>query len=302
MTNTLVMFEIPGLWLTALSQLVIATVHGLLGAWLAVRMVFRPLKPVYIFGWKLPFTPGMIPAERESFLERFAGVIADRVLTVETITDEIVNLGIQSEIQAVSAHHYNEQTTSEDFLTSLAQRFVGVLEDERNAEPISRRVNENLSAIVVAQVGEKYGFIGKIIANRLIETGLIKKILTLSLKDIARQLSLNPVSRDAMVNAITAVGQQVFSGTATGTGEYKPLPSTGPDQEMTVVDDFVKSLSRRLDIERIMREQLDGFSNEMIEDLVYRAAGRELNMIIRFGAFVGFGIGIIQAGLVLLGN
>ena len=300
MTNTLVLFEIPALWITALSQLVIATVHGLLGAWLAVRMVFRPLRPVYIFGWKLPFTPGMIPAERESFLERFAGVIADRVLTVETITDEIVNLGIQSEIQAVSAHHYNEQTTSEDFLTSLAQRFVGVLEDERNAEPISRRVNESLSAIVVAQVGEKYGFVGKIIANRLIETGLIKKILTLSLKDIARQLSQNPVSRDAMVNAITAVGQQVFSGT--GTGEFKSLPAAAPDQEMTVVDDFVKSLSRRLDIERIMREQLDGFSNEMIEDLVYRAAGRELNMIIRFGAFVGFGIGLIQAGLVLLGS
>jgi uncharacterized membrane protein YheB (UPF0754 family) len=300
MTNTLVLFEIPALWIAALSQLVIATVHGLLGAWLAVRMVFRPLRPIYILGWKLPFTPGMIPAERESFLERFAGVIADRVLTVETITDEIVNLGIQSEIHTVSAQHYTEQTTSEDFLTSLAQRFVGVLEDERNAEPISRRVNESLSAIVVAEVGEKYGFIGKIIANRLIETGLIKKILTLSLKDIARQLSRNPVSREGMVNAITAVGQQVFSGT--GTGEFKPLPTVAPDQEMTVVDDFVKSLSRRLDIERIMREQLNGFSNEMIEDLVYRAAGRELNMIIRFGAFVGFGIGIIQAGLVLLGS
>lgn len=300
MTNTLVLFEIPALWITALSQLVIATVHGLLGAWLAVRMVFRPLRPIYILGWKLPFTPGMIPAERESFLERFAGVIADRVLTVETITDEIVNLGIQSEIHAVSAQHYTEQTTSEDFLTSLAQRFVGVLEDERNAEPISRRVNESLSAIVVAEVGEKYGFIGKIIANRLIETGLVKKILTLSLKDIARQLSRNPVSREGMVNAITAVGQQVFSGT--GTGEFKPLPTVAPDQEMTVVDDFVKSLSRRLDIERIMREQLNGFSNEMIEDLVYRAAGRELNMIIRFGAVVGFGIGIIQAGLVLLGS
>ncbi len=298
MTNALVLFEIPAIWITALSQLVIATFHGLLGAWLAVRMVFRPLRPVYILGWKLPFTPGMIPSERESFLERFASVIADRVLTVETITDEIVNLGIQSEIHAVSALHYAEQTASEDFLTSLAQRFVGVLGDERNAEPISRRVNQGLSAIVVNEVGEKYGFVGKIIANRLIETGLIRKILTLSLKDIARQLSLNPVAHDAMVEAITAVGQQMFT---TSTGEFK-LPTAGPDQEMTVVDDFVKSLSRRLDIERILREQLDGLSNEMIEDMVYRAAGRELNMIIRFGAFVGFGIGLVQAGLVLLGR
>jgi uncharacterized membrane protein YheB (UPF0754 family) len=277
----------------AILQLIIATAHGFLGAWLAVKMVFRPLKPVFIFGWRVPFTPGMIPAERASFFERFASVIADRVLTVETMADEIVNLGIKSEMDAVSAKHYAEHTASDDFLANLAKRLTGILEDERNAETIGRRAGEKLSAAVMAEVGEKYGFVGKMITHRLIETGIVKKILTLALEDIANQLSRNPLSRKAMIETITVVGHQMFAAA-------EVRESTATEPSVTAVDEFVRSLSRRLNIERILREQLERFTDEMIEDLIYRIAGRELRMIIRFGAVVGFGVGVVQAGLTLL--
>jgi uncharacterized membrane protein YheB (UPF0754 family) len=62
----------------------------------------------------------------------------------------------------------------------------------------------------------------------------------------------------------------------------------------------VQSLGRRLNIETLLRTQLERLTDQMIEELIYRAAGRELRMIVRFGALVGLGVGILQAGLFLL--
>ncbi len=283
---------LTSVWGTALLHLLIATGHGFLGAWLAVRMVFRPRRAWRLFGWRIPFTPGMIPAEREAFLKRFANVIAERVLTVETIADEIMALGIEGEVGAASLRHYAEQTSSEEFLRHLAQRIVELLADERNAAGIGRRLTEGFANVVIEEVGHTYGLVGRLIAHRLVELGMLKRILTLALEDIAVLLSQNEPARTAMVETITTVGSHLFASEAVN---LHVTPS-----DVTPITEFVQSLGRRLDIETLLRTQLERLTDQMIEELIYRAAGRELRMIVRFGALVGLGVGILQAGLFLL--
>ncbi len=283
---------LTSVWATALLHLLIATGHGFVGAWLAVRMVFRPRRAWKLFGWRVPFTPGMIPAERAAFLKRFANVIAERVLTVETIADEIVALGIEGEVGAASLRHYAEQTDSEDFLRHLAQRIVELLADERNAVGIGRRLTEGFANVVIEEVGATYGLVGRLIARRLVELGMLKRMVTLALEDIASLLSRNEPARAAMVEAITTVGGHLFEGDA--------APPRRHASDVTPVTEFVQSLGRRLDIEALLRAQLERLTDQMIEELIYRAAGRELRMIVRFGALVGLFVGIVQAGLFLL--
>lgn len=283
---------LTSVWGTALLHLLIATGHGFLGAWLAVRMVFRPRRAWKLFGRRIPFTPGMIPAEREAFIKRFAGVIAERVLTVETIADEIMALGIEGEVGAASIRHYTEQTSSEDFLHHLARRIVELLADERNAAGIGRRLTDGFANVVIEEVGATYGLVGRLIARRLIELGMLKRILTLALEDIAALLSRNEPARAAMVETITTVGGHLFDAETTAP---RLLAS-----DVTPVTEFVQSLGRRLDIENLLRTQLERLTDQMIEDLIYRAAGRELRMIVRFGALVGLVVGLAQAGLFLL--
>jgi uncharacterized membrane protein YheB (UPF0754 family) len=283
---------LTSVWGTALLHLLIATGHGFLGAWLAVRMVFRPRRAWRLFGWRIPFTPGMIPAEREAFLKRFANVMAERVLTVETIADEIMALGIEGEVGAASLRHYAEQTSSEEFLRHLAQRIVALLADERNAAGIGRRLTEGFANVVIEEVGHTYGLVGRLIAHRLVELGMLKRILTLALEDIAVLLSQNEPARTAMVETITTVGSHLFASEAVNLHVMA--------SDVTPITEFVQSLGRRLDIETLLRTQLERLTDQMIEELIYRAAGRELRMIVRFGALVGLGVGILQAGLFLL--
>ncbi|NEP04694.1 MULTISPECIES: DUF445 domain-containing protein [Okeania] len=48
---------------------------------IAIKMLFRPYRPYYAFGQKLPFTPGLIPANQERLAKRVADTIMGSLLT-----------------------------------------------------------------------------------------------------------------------------------------------------------------------------------------------------------------------------
>ena len=55
----------------------------------AIRMLFRPLRPWHLCGWRLPFTPGIIPAKRHALALRIGEMVGARLLTAESISRAI---------------------------------------------------------------------------------------------------------------------------------------------------------------------------------------------------------------------
>lgn len=52
---------------------------------IAIKMLFRPYKPIYIGGRKLPFTPGLIPSNQEKLAQRISDTIMGSLLTPEEL-------------------------------------------------------------------------------------------------------------------------------------------------------------------------------------------------------------------------
>jgi uncharacterized membrane protein YheB (UPF0754 family) len=52
---------------------------------LAIKMLFRPYRPIYIGGQALPFTPGLIPRNQERLAKRIADTIMSSLLTPEAL-------------------------------------------------------------------------------------------------------------------------------------------------------------------------------------------------------------------------
>jgi uncharacterized membrane protein YheB (UPF0754 family) len=66
-------------------------VGGIIGYFtndIAIQMLFRPYRPIYVGTRKLPFTPGLIPANQERLAKRIADTIMGSLLT----PDELHNL------------------------------------------------------------------------------------------------------------------------------------------------------------------------------------------------------------------
>ncbi|MBS2968212.1 DUF445 domain-containing protein [Metabacillus sp. KIGAM252] len=58
---------------------------------LAIQMLFRPYNPVYVFGKRLPFTPGLIPKRRDQMAEQMGKMVIEHLLTAESLKKKIID-------------------------------------------------------------------------------------------------------------------------------------------------------------------------------------------------------------------
>lgn len=59
--------------------------------WLAIKMLFRPYKPITVFGHTMPFTPGLIPKEKEKISKRLGETVATHLLTADRLAEELAS-------------------------------------------------------------------------------------------------------------------------------------------------------------------------------------------------------------------
>jgi hypothetical protein len=74
--RTILLFLVPALAGAAI---------GFITNVIAIRMLFRPLKEVRLFGIRLPFTPGLLPRQRHKLADNIGAMVERELLTPEII-------------------------------------------------------------------------------------------------------------------------------------------------------------------------------------------------------------------------
>ena len=206
------------LWVQLTSLIVLATVHGYAGAWIAIRMLFRPRHPVKILGITV-FPQGMIPRHRERLANAIGKAVGDELVSQETILEELFEKQfLRQKIQSV-VDSYTENILSENYpsiiealpanvrepvldaisslQTRVAEHIENVLQSEETAETIQgfveRRVDEVLSQRVSQVIDEEnfnkiLGFLETRIRSTIKEPAFERKIrdfLNQSIDDLA---------------------------------------------------------------------------------------------------------------------
>jgi len=157
-----------------------ATAHGYAGAWLAVRMLFRPRKPFKVLGITL-FPQGMIPRHRDRLAAAIGKAVGEELVSQETIMEELLGKDflrrkirgvIDSYTQEIVSQNYpslietlpsNLRAPVLDAITSLqlkvAEHIENVLKSEESLSTISsfveRRVDEVLSRRVSSVIDDE---------------------------------------------------------------------------------------------------------------------------------------------------
>lgn len=100
------------IWFQMSSLVILATIHGYLGAWLAVRMLFRPRQPVKFLGLTV-FPQGMIPKHREKLADAIGKAVGDELVSQETVLEELFGKKfLQTKIQNVVDSYTEELLTT----------------------------------------------------------------------------------------------------------------------------------------------------------------------------------------------
>lgn len=194
------------IWVQIALLVVFATAHGYAGAWLAVRMLFRPRQPFKVLGITL-FPQGMIPRHRDRLANAIGKAVGEELVSQETIMEELMGKeflrkkirGVidsytedflaQSYPSLIEALPANIRTPVLDAITSLQFKIGAhieqVLKSEESLETIrgfvERRVDEVLSKRVSEVVDDEsfeklIGFLESRIRSAINSPELEKKI------------------------------------------------------------------------------------------------------------------------------
>lgn len=67
-----------------------------------------------------------------------------------------------------------------------------------------------------------------------------------------------------------------------------------------LVEKFMGSVEQRIDLKTMVREKIEDFELSKLESIVYTIASRELKAIELLGGVLGFVVGLVQVGIILI--
>lgn len=162
-------------WIEVLLLVTFATVHGYFGAWLAVRMLFRPRRPVKIFGLTV-FPQGMVPRHRDRLANAIGKAVGEELVSQETIVDQLFGKEfLRKKIQGM-VDSYTEDIISQNYPSliealpanvrepvldaistlqlKIAEHIDEVLSSEETVDSIAEFVNRRVDEVMAQRIGD----------------------------------------------------------------------------------------------------------------------------------------------------
>ncbi|MDF2596516.1 MAG: hypothetical protein K0R69_2857 [Clostridia bacterium] len=274
---------------------------------IAIKMLFRPLKPIYLGGMRLPFTPGIIPKEKGRMARSIGRVVGKDLINDEVLTkvllQENIYRHIDERIENILQDYEQSQITIRDFCRQTAE--------EEHLE----RLKEQVSEAIVEKVYTKIVTIdlGKIamenLANKIDKSvfGAFALFINDSLiENIAAKLA-------PMINEmVEKEGRALIADLVEKEGEElldKPLYEIIEKMKDNI--DIIKGLIRKsytyfvqnhlsralevIDLSKVVEERINALDTLELEKVLLEIMSKELNAIIWLGALLGAILGCFMS-------
>lgn len=138
------------IWVQIGLLILFATAHGYAGAWLAVRMLFRPRSPVKLFGLTI-FPQGMIPRHRERLATAIGRAVGEELVSHDTIHEQLIGKDfLRNKIQSV-VDSYTTELLAHEYPSLIEALPKNVREPVLDAiSALQRRLAEHIRSVLTS--------------------------------------------------------------------------------------------------------------------------------------------------------
>lgn len=293
---------------------------------IAIRMLFRPHTAKHIMGWRIPFTPGIIPKEKGRIAEAVGTAISDNLMSQEVLEKYLLSDHMLDRVRTsiedfIAKQKGNSETVAQFLEHYLSREEVAALADNVK-EDLTRQMHDKLSSpelgrqvakAAMAYIAEKMnakgaedilseigGLIGELgMAAKLLFTGsVINKFLELLREPVERFLAKN-VNEIFQKNGDGIIANLV--GSETDKFLAKPVKEllAGQDAKLadavstlvsiykTTITEHLPKILESIDIRTIVRERINEMDMNETEVLILQVMNKELRAIVWLGALLG---------------
>ena len=282
---------------------VIGAVIGYFTNLIAVKMLFYPRKPVYIFGHQLPLTPGAIPKGKARLAKSAGKIVQNELFTREDISGRLLTEEVEKPLidKVMSILDADIRETGA-VLAGSTEKYDKLENDF--TELLSLKITDAIKRMDIPGTIHKEG------KAMLLEHVLNSRILSFVVTDGMIDKVMTAVS-DKMEEFIDAKGPEMVSEITTSRihdlGDRTPLyvlEHAGYDPEFVrkkITDAYresvvnaVNSALRRIDVAKVVEDKINSMAVEELEKGVLTVMKTELKLIVDLGALIGLVIGSIN--------
>jgi uncharacterized membrane protein YheB (UPF0754 family) len=312
----------------------VGSVIGYITNALAIRMLFRPHQPKYLWGHQLPFTPGIIPKEKGRIAASVGVSISKNLMNEEVMEKNLLSENLLSKLDHTVERYFDKQKNNSETLRS----YLGHILSDEDINQISSKcgndlkellyvklasssVGDRIAHVAITHVMEKMQHFGSIPGhNEGIGDWLgkgIKKIFGQSGSDATSQFinSLAEPAERALANHINEIlrnnskeivgdliskeidsllSRRMSDLLADKEKEILQVRKSILSLYTTMIRERLPRILAAVDISKIVEERINEMDMNEAEEIIFDVMDKELKAIVWLGAGLGFIMGFIN--------
>ena len=132
-------------YLKIIIPILVGALIGYCTNYIAIKMLFRPQKPIYVFGKKLPFTPGVIPKNKSRIAAAVGNAVGQNLFTNQDIVNAITESGLKNNLsEKIIDTAFNTDSSIKDYIDKYYYKKSGENDDLIQTE-LSKEVDYDAS-------------------------------------------------------------------------------------------------------------------------------------------------------------
>ena len=288
----------------------------------AIRMLFRPLKEIRILGIRLPFTPGILPRQRQRLAQSIGAMVERELLTPEILRERLARDDVREKIKrmlSLFTEKILEKTPGEllanhkNFLLEkisgtaekLYPSFASALLDFLRRDEIRREL-ESRGRVFLRNVFLQFN----VFQRFFISAAQYDLTLEQKMPEVIEELLSNAQDmlydtrvKNTLTGAVAgAVNRQIYGqnkniGALLNAGEdgKKKLDDFLFEKLMSAADGQIESILASINVKTLVSERIDSLDMLRVERIILDVMADQFKWIDIFGGILGFLIGLFQS-------
>lgn len=272
---------------------------------IAIKMLFHPRKAYYIGKWRIPFTPGLIPKEKDRVARSIGKVISTQLLSgeivTETLTSDAMVARIREKLERIVDSNRENTDTVRDILESvlgitrtqeLLDRIRENVSDVIYHKLVELRFGESLSRLALQKLKENLSpnlavFMGSIFGEMSGSLGeMLNRVVADNSEEIVREIlnrEIDKIEDTRICDLIRKYEDKIPEYTDRAIEIYKEA-----------VANHMKAVLEEIDLAKIVEDRVTSFDVVQLENMIFDIMDRELKAIVYLGALLGCLMGIVN--------
>lgn len=283
----------------------VGSVIGYITNWIAVKMLFKPSKAIYIGKYKLPFTPGIIPRNQNRLAIGISNTIANSLLNEDVLKENLLSDDIKDQINESIENFLNSEETTPVSLIDLINKTehsdtlnqtVVNLVNTITTSILTTIKEANLSSVISTEIEKSVDdYMEKNVLTRLAK----KPILSSLNENLEPQIN-NYIETNGEKLIHDMVEKEITKYLNTSSLDLKDfIRNSNIDINSIILSIYSSIISSKLssildtiNITKVVENKINSMDSKEIEVLVLSIISKELNALVSLGAIIGFILGL----------